>query len=479
MHTSKKATAKKMLTGNEKLAIVATEFHVERRQSDYKVRFRDLDGQKQTIAIGRELFTTPSKVVAELLRANADLPDNPNAAVELVKQAVATRSERSRRITNRTGLRDTSFVYPGQTFGPLDGKLKLEDTSAIDPALGLKRGSLQAWREGLTNSFRHSDYLIFAASVAFSGPLFELADEQEGVVFHFQPQNSAPDDNGSRTKSSSGKTLAARVAISTIGRARKSDLISFAVTERGLEDYCFGHNNLIGALDEEGRALSGTGKHVKPSQLPYQLTSGRGTYRSQKAIRDPDLQNLTWLLPFISTGEKPLDDPKNKSARMEGAQVRMAPIPVPAGAYGGIFNRLKGPREAIVEKAHLLFREVEVTLAENHGVAMPAHLGNLWPQQCSRAPRVRRIMDKFVKKVRADSDPWERRFAEKFGIVLAGAIFASEFGVAPWTNEKSLDCHPRYLSAFSCCVGVRERNDRCFGRQDPKTSINRWSFSSA
>ena len=133
MHTSKKATAKKMLTGNEKLAIVATEFHVERRQSDYKVRFRDLDGQKQTIAIGRELFTTPSKVVAELLRANADLPDNPNAAVELVKQAVATRSERSRRITNRTGLRDTSFVYPGQTFGPLDGKLKLEDTSAIDP----------------------------------------------------------------------------------------------------------------------------------------------------------------------------------------------------------------------------------------------------------------------------------------------------------------------------------------------------------
>ena len=345
MHTSKKATAKKMLTGNQKLAIVATEFHVERRQSYYKVRFRDLDGQKQTIAIGRELFTTPSKVVAELLRANADLPDNPNAAVELVKQAVATRSERSRRITNRTGLRDTSFVYPGQTFGPLDGKLKLEDTSAIDPALGLKRGSLQAWREGLTNSFRHSDYLIFAASVAFSGPLFELAGEQEGVVFHFQPQNSAPDNNGSKTKSSSGKTLAARVAISTIGRARKSDLISFAVTDRGLEDYCFSHSNLIGVLDEEGRALSGTGKHIKPSQLPYQLTSGRGTYRSQKAVRDPDLQNLTWLLPFISTGEKPLDDPKNKSARMEGAQVRMAPIPVPAGAYGGIFNRLEGPRE--------------------------------------------------------------------------------------------------------------------------------------
>ena len=370
MHNSNRATPKKKPTSNQTIAIVATEFHVERRESYYKVRFRDLDGQNQTILIGRELFTTPSKVVAELLRANADLPDDPTTAVELIKQAVATRSERSRHITNRTGLHDTSFVYPGQTFGPLDGKLKLADTTAVDPALGLKRGSLQAWRAGLRNSFRHSDYLTFAASVAFSGPLFELAGEQEGVVFHFQPQNSAPDNNGSKTKSSSGKTLAARVPISTIGRARKNDLISFAVTQRGLEDYCFCHNNLIGALDEEGRALSGTGNHVKPSQLPYQLTSGRGTYRSQKAVRDPDLQNLTWLLPFISTGEKPLDDPKNKSARMEGAQVRMAPIPVPPGADGGIFNRLDGSREAIMEKAHLRVREVEATLAEHYGVVM-------------------------------------------------------------------------------------------------------------
>ena len=458
MHISNRATPKKQPTSNQTIAIVATEFHTERRESYYKVRFRDLDGHKQTILIGRELFTAPSKVVAELLKANADLPDN--RAVELVKQAVATRSERSRRITKRTGLHDTSFVYPGQTFGPLDGKLKLEDTSAIDPALGLRRGSLQAWREGLTNAFRYSDYLIFAASVAFSGPLFELAGEQEGVVFHYQPQNSALKNNGSKTKSSSGKTLAARLALSTIGRAKKTDLISFAVTDRGLEDYCYSHNNLFGALDEEGRAVSGTSRYIKPSQLPYQLTSGRGTYRSQKAVRDPDLQNLTWLLPFISTGEKPLDDPKNKSARMEGAQVRMAPIPVPAGADGGIFNRLEGSCEAIVEKAHLLFREVEVTLAENYGVAMPAYLDKLWPQRCSLAPRVLLIMDKFVEKVGADSDPWERRFAEKFGIVLAGAIFASEFGVAPWTKARAWSAvRAIYRRSRAALASVSETTD--------------------
>ena len=150
MNTSKKATAGQKPSSNQKLVIVATEFHIERRESYYKVRFRDLDGQKRTMLIGRELFTTPPKVVAELLKANADLPDNSETAVQLVKQAVATRSNRSRRITNRTGWHDTSsFVYPGETFGPLAGKLKYEDSSAIDPALGLSNGSVEAWREGL------------------------------------------------------------------------------------------------------------------------------------------------------------------------------------------------------------------------------------------------------------------------------------------------------------------------------------------
>ena len=221
------------------------------------------------------------------------------------------------------------------------------------------------------------------------------------------------------------------------------------------------------------------GRHIKPSQLPYQLTSGRGTYRSQKAVRDPDLQNLTWLLPFISTGEKPLDDPKNKSARTEGAQVRMAPIPVPAGADGGIFNRLEGSCEAIVEKAHLLFREVEITLAENYGVAMPAYLDKLWPRRSSLAPsRTRRIIDKFVKKVGADSDPWERRFAEKFGIVLAGAIFASEFGVAPWTKARAWSAvRAIYRRSRAALASVSETTDALVSKI--RKAVYRWSFSSA
>ena len=158
--------------------------------------------------------------------------------------------------------------------------------------------------------------------------------------------------------------------------------------------------------------------------------------RSQKATRDPDLQNLKWALPVLSTGENSLDDPAKRAARSEGAQARMIPVPVPPGGRGGIFNRVKGRRQ----RANIcgnLARRVEETIASNYGVLMPACLRKLVPLRSKLADRVRNIMDDFVKEVHANGDPWERRFAEKFGIVLAAALLLSEFGLTPWTKQRA------------------------------------------
>ena len=445
----------------DRIEIEATEFHLERRESYYLVRFIDLEGRLQRIRIGRELFVSSEKVVEQLLKANGDLPDNPKAAERLVRHALANRSKKTLRITLRTGWHGTSFVYPGETFGPLAGKLEHEGASEIDPALGLRAGTPEAWWKGLRRALDASDYLTFAVSVGLSGPLFDVAGGQEGMVFHFQPQDSTPAKQQVRTQSSSGKSLAARAAISTVGRAKKTDLISYAVTLRAAEDYCYSHSNLVAALDEEGRALLGTGRHIKPSQLPYLVASGRGTLYSKKAVRDQDLRNLTWLLPVISTGEKPLDDPKNQRVRTEGAQVRMAPIPVPSsGSKGGIINRLNGSPAEIVKEAHLLALEVEKTLDQNYGVVMPAFLRRLVLERAFLERRVRRIIDKFVDWVGAGSDPWERRFAEKFGIVLAAAIFASNFGMAPWTEKRAADAiRTIYRRSRAALASVNEATD--------------------
>jgi hypothetical protein len=444
------------LVGNSHptLKINATIYHVTREESFYSVEYRTVDGAKKTKFIGRELFRKPTCVVDILLKAHADLPDDEKKAVDAVREAVRNRSNRTYDLTNRTGWYGDSFVYLTETFGELAGKLRHEGCSEIDPALGLQRGTPEAWREGLRRPCRYSDFLLFALSVTGSGPLLDAIGEDEGSVFHFQPQTSPSSVASSqvKTRSTSGKTLAARAAMSEIGRCRKTDLVTFAATERAVEDYCFAHNHLAAVFDEEGRALS-AGRGVKISNLPYLVAGGVGTLRSRKATRDPDLQNLRWSVPVLSSGESPLDDPPKRAARPEGAQARMIPVPVPPGARGGIFNRVDGSRSHRTKMGRQLADQVEKTISSNYGVLMPAYLHQLVPLRGALPGWVREIIDEFVEQVHANQDPWERRFAAKFGIVLAAALFMSEFGLAPWTKKRAriaiIGLYKRARAAFA------------------------------
>ena len=385
------------------------------------------------------------------------------AARALVKDALQAKDDRKYRVTGRSGWYDAAtVVYPTKTFGKLAGQLIFESSSDIDPALGMQDGTVAKWREGLREPCDHSDFLILTISAMAASALLDIIGEEEGAIFHLHGMNrEKSQDSQERTKSSSGKTLAARAAASMIGRCKKNDLVTFAATVRSIEDYCFAHNHLGAVFDEEGRSLgSGTGPRIKADQLPYLVTSGRGGLRSRKATRDTDLANLTWALNAVSTGEHPLDDPKRRPERPEGAQVRMISVPVPSGKKGGIFNRLKGSSAEIAAKSKRLARQVEETIAANYGVAMPDFFQQLVAKRSTLSRRMPLIVDEFVKRENADADPWERRFAGRFGIDLAAAILFAEFGIAPWTTERAWSAITRiYRHARSAIVSVDEATD--------------------
>ena len=307
--------------------VVATIFHETKQESYYLVRYRTVDGAKDKLLVGRELSS--SQILSLLLKNHAELPDDREDALGIVEEAILERDLRQYRITSRTGWYGDSFVYLTRTFGPLARKLRHEGRCDIDPALGQSHGTVKAWRDGMRTPAKYSDFLVFALSVPASGPLLDCLGQHEGAVYHFQPKGRA---NVKRSNynvgSSSGKTLAARAGLSEIGRCQKNDLVTFAATERAVEDYCYAHNDLLGVFDEEGRGLSATNS-IKRASLPYQVTSGAGKLRSKKAIQDSNLQNLKWAIQVLSTGEIPLDDPKKIAERPEGARVRMIPIPVP------------------------------------------------------------------------------------------------------------------------------------------------------
>ena len=149
----------------------------------------------------------------------------------------------------------------------------------------------------------------------------------------------------------------------------------------------------------------------------------------------------------------PLDSPSRAKRRPEGAQVRMASIPVPPGRDRGIFNRARpGPKNSVAETCRWLARETEETISANYGLVMPAYLPKIVEMREEIATRGKVLVEKFIRHVKAQNDPWEARFARGFAIVWVGALLLAHLKIAPWTAERAsvaiTELYHRARSAF-------------------------------
>jgi Domain of unknown function (DUF927) len=155
------ATALQRVARQPSLQITRTIINADRQETFYEVQYCDIEGRQQTLNLGRELFAHPNKVVEQLLKVGAALPDDQKVAVDIIKTAIKTKAHTTLRVTERAGWYEReSFVYPGETFGKMAGQIVYQAPGELDPALGLKAGSLNGWREGLREPCQFSDYLI-------------------------------------------------------------------------------------------------------------------------------------------------------------------------------------------------------------------------------------------------------------------------------------------------------------------------------
>ena len=206
------------------------------------LRFRSIDGGLGKLQVSRASIKVPDEVVGKLLDVGAIVPDDRKEATEFVREALRRSAAHRYAITRRGGWHGNSFVTNTGTIGEERKILCFSGSPQADPSIGLKKGKLEAWREGLRKPCAASSFLTFALAVGFSGPLLDLIGQDEGVIFNF----FGP--------SSSGKSLAARTLHSQAGRARKSDLATYGITDRGAEELCFALNDWAVVFDEEGRA---------------------------------------------------------------------------------------------------------------------------------------------------------------------------------------------------------------------------------
>jgi Domain of unknown function (DUF927) len=179
------------LKGPPPLQITCTIINVDQQATFYEVQYRDIEGQQRKMNLPRELFLRPTKVVEQLLKVGAALPDDRPAADDIVNNAIKLKANATLRVTERAGWYEReSFVYPGETFGKLAGQIVYLAPRELDPAFGLRAGSLVGWREGLREPCRYSDYLIIGIGEKASNALLELIREDEGCVLHLHGTKS-------------------------------------------------------------------------------------------------------------------------------------------------------------------------------------------------------------------------------------------------------------------------------------------------
>lgn len=427
---AKMLTERRTVTDSQNpLHYISNVTHRDEQKTYMELKYPRVDGSTRTELYERALIKNPGKLVERLL-------DDGILAIttEIVKSVLSSPPADHREVTSKAGWSNNCFVYPGKTFGNTGTDLTLH--CDVASGLGRQSGTLKGWKEGLHFPVRCSDYLLLASSLAPASALLDIIGESEGFCFHLH--GAGANSVGRAANSSSGKTTAARVAMSCIGSCEKTDLASFQLTDRALEEYLAAHNSMLAAFDEEGRgSVTSNGPQMNRSDFAYKIASGRGAKRSSK-VSARGLPDLTWCLIGITTGESPLDTRKGR--RAEGDQVRMIALPVPPGSKGGIFNRHRRLKKSIKRRGGLqaIAKDLENAIGENYGVIMPTFLDVVVPHRTEAAIKIKRVISEFVDTVvTLDADPWDRRFAARFGVVLAAAILMSHHGLAPWTEKRA------------------------------------------
>ncbi|MGI3898897.1 MAG: DUF927 domain-containing protein [Janthinobacterium lividum] len=391
------------------------------------LKFRSVKGIDSSLQVPRALIQRPSEIFKALLDAGAELPLDQKSTMDLLLKELANPPGEITGYTRRAGWRGDTYIGKVRSFGSNNETMRFRPSGTIDPGYGLRSGDHVTWSSGLKIACEASSFFTFALCLGFGGSLLSMLDNDEGAIFNVF---------GS---SSSGKSLMARALASVAGRAERTDLETYDITDRGVEELCFARNDWAAVFDEEGRAKGGKAqRRERVRSIAFMVPGGRGMTRSEQVASVFHLPNHTWRLFAMSSGEKPLEDASNR--RAAGEQVRHIDIGVPDIKEAGIFDRLTGSRFDRVRKATEIAGTVEATIKQHYGVAQDIFLEALVKDHKNLTPKIGQLVERFVNEVGANDNAWERRLATKFGIVAAGGVLAAKFDVAPFSQRHVWEC---------------------------------------
>jgi putative DNA primase/helicase len=330
-------------------------------------------------------------------------------------------------VSHTTGWRDGSFVLPNRTIGA-SGREAVLFQGRGGASCFSARGELCDWQERVARPAGDHTRLVFALSVAFTGPLLEPFGMEGGGFHLFGP-------------SSCGKTTALRIAGSVWGGGgERGFALTWRTTANALEGVAAAHNHTLLALDEIGQ--------ISPfdlDQATYALANGQAKARMRA---DGELrERARWCVPILSNGEVTIAErirEAGPSKRVRaGQEVRLVDVPAEAGYGCGIFDAIGGHGRP-ADLAHAL----QAGADEAFGTAGPAFVERLLEHKGEMVEVGRELVRAVASQLAEEGDGQVRRVAQRFALVAAAGEIATELGVLPWKQGTATEAVRQTFSAW-------------------------------
>lgn len=338
---------------------------------------------------------------------------------ELLLMLQLSRAPRTLHIIERCGwIGEDIYVLPNGEVLVSEGGSR-QHIVMFEPAVGYEpSGSFEQANHEVFRLCEGNSRLELAACAGLAGPF--LGDLGEpGGGFHFYGATS------------SGKTLAARVAASASGSGadplKGGTVGTWRATDNGIEVMAAQHSDGLFVRDEMHQC-----KPEAVQQVIYMLGNGKGkeTMNRNREAR----KALTFRNMVLSTGELSSKDHIEKKGGQyhDGAQSRLCDIPADAGKDWGIFEKLHE-----FEHPAQLAKYLEQATAAHYGQHVRKLVERYLADRQSVVNWLRGKKDEIHAQLAKDenfspSDP-EARAAHRFALCGAVGEWAIREGVLPWT----------------------------------------------
>lgn len=402
------------------------------------LHWQDADGRPHEWAMPSAMLAGDGLAVREALLDRGLPLAHGRKARERLLVYLSHRPKASALAVQRIGWHGCAYILPDATFGGTGERTLFQ--SADTPSHAYRAaGTLADWQAAIGRPCVGNTRLAFAVSCALAAPLLEVVGE-EGGGFNL------------RGGSSTGKTTALQVAASVWGGGvRPSYMQQWRATANGLEAVAELHNDGLLVLDELGQVDA-----REAGEVAYMLANGCGKVRAGRS--GGARRKAAWRLLFLSAGEIGLRDhmrAAGKQARA-GQEVRLADIPMDAGAGLGGFEVIHG-----AESADAFARHLKDAAGKFYGTPIRAFLGALVQQDRDAAAQsAKAFKAAFIKEhVPAGASGEVSRVAGRFALVAAAGEVATAAGVLPWPPGEAMRAAAACYRAWLAGRGTTSAGD--------------------